>query len=162
MMLPGKPISCLDPKVQTLHDIFIEGHKISRLKQCLGYRPEETSPYKWITYDGVYKQVQDFGSGLISKGHEPKDFIGIFSPSRTEWKIVEQACSSYSMILVPLYVNHSKEEIKHVVSNCNLKTIVVDSNERATTLLDAIPKKMFKLNLIVVMSELTADVKKMC
>lgn len=160
MMLPGKPITCLDPKVQTMHDIFIEGHKTSRFERCLGRRPEENLPYEWLTYDDVYNQTQEFGSGLIAKGHEPKDFIGVWSESRAEWKIVDQACSGYSMVLVPLYANLSKKEVMHVIADCNLKTVVVDSNERAQMLLDAVPKKTFKINMIAVMDDPSSHVIK--
>ena len=30
MMKPGKPISCLSLEMQTLHDVFMAGHGISR------------------------------------------------------------------------------------------------------------------------------------
>ena len=30
MMKPGKPISCLSLDTQTLHDVFMRGHEISR------------------------------------------------------------------------------------------------------------------------------------
>ena len=63
---------------------------------------------------------QELASGLIKLGAKPQNdqFVGIFSQNRVEWKIVEQSCNGYSMVLVPLYDTLGPESIKHIMNQC--------------------------------------------
>jgi len=57
---------------------------------------------------------------LIAEGAEPNpdQLIGIFSQNRVEWKISEQACNSFSMVVVTLYDTLGPEAIRHIVNQC--------------------------------------------
>jgi len=68
----------------------------------------------------VVDRTKKFGSGLFSLRAKPgtDQFIGIFSQNRVEWKITEQTCNSYSMVIVPLYNTLGPEAIRHVIIQC--------------------------------------------
>lgn len=157
MMVAKKPITCIEPRVQTLHDMFMSGHALSKDKNCLGWRSSQNSPYNWLTYDQVLMQVKEFGSGLIVKGATQKELIGIYSQNRVEWKVTEQACNSYSMVIVPLYDTLGKEAIEYIVSHCELKIIVVDTPEKANLLLTCVQEGKFKLELLITMFKPTDE-----
>ena len=72
----------------------------------------------------VLDRAQRFGSGLILEGAEPNpgQFIGIFSQNCIEWKVAEQACNSFSMVVVTLYDTLGPEAIQHIVNQCKLNT----------------------------------------
>lgn len=124
--------------VQTVHDMFLRGVKISKDKQCLGWRPGSDQKYVWITYQELYEKVCRTGSGLISKGAETNgsQFIGIFCQNRVEWEVVDRACAGYSMVSVPLYDTLGAHAITHIVNLCELKIIMVDTNARAQILMN--------------------------
>jgi len=161
MMIENSPITCLDPKCQTLHELFMQGWEKSTNQPCLGWRESDSSPYSWLTYDEVLVQVKEFGSGLIQMGAKtnPDQFIGVFSQNRVEWKVTEQACNSYSMALVPLYDTLGRESIDHIVAHCELKIIVVDNNQKVKLLLDGVQLGKFTIDLLVVMKEPTKDLQ---
>jgi len=155
----GKPISCIDPAISTLHDVFMNGLKNSKGGPCLGWRPSNTADFQWLTYNQVLDQVKEFGSGLISKGAttDVEQMIGIFSQNRVEWKIVEQTCNSYSMVLVPLYDTLGAKAIEHIVTLCELKIVVVDTNLKVDTLLKGVEDGKYSIKLLIVVKEPTSE-----
>lgn len=161
MIKAGKPINCIDEEVRTLHDTFMRGWSLSKDSPCLGWREHETAEYSWITYDETLTQVKQFASGLLQCGAEANNeqFVGIFSQNRVEWKIAEQACNSYSMVIVPLYDTLGQESIEHIVTLCELKIIVVDTDKKVNTLLEIVKAGKFKIDLIISMQAFTEDAK---
>ena len=60
---------------------------------------------------------------LSSLGLNKGDRIGIISPNRTEWSILDFACSVVGIILVPLYDTQSQEDIAYVAKDAAFKMI---------------------------------------
>nr|XP_002129904.1 long-chain-fatty-acid--CoA ligase 1 [Ciona intestinalis] len=153
LMKPGKPTAYLEKDVTTLHEIFMRGVRESGNSPCLGHRPGAGQPYQWITYNEVLTKAQHFGSGLVHEGAktQPEQFIGIFSQNRVEWKITEQACNSFSMVVVPLYDTLGPQSITHIMTQCEIQIIVVDTNVKTKNLLAAVKGGKFAVTLIITM-----------
>ena len=68
----------------------------------------------------MFDRAQLLGSGLISLGARPipTQLIGIFSQNRPEYKIVELACTCYSMVLVSLHDNLAIEQLQRILKHC--------------------------------------------
>lgn len=45
-----------------------------------------------MSYDQVYKEVREFGSGLTALGQKPLTNIAIFCETRAQWIIAALAC----------------------------------------------------------------------
>jgi len=160
LLKDGKVMEYEDPTVLTLHDTFLHGLKESNNGDCLGYRPSKDAPYKWLSYREVLDRSQQFASGLLQLGAKASNdqFVGIFSQNRVEWKVVEQSCNGYSMVLVPLYDTLGPESIKHIMTQCDLKIVVVDKPVKAMTLLAGVQNKDYECDVIIVMDGITDDV----
>lgn len=156
----GTVMSYEDPAVLTLHDSFLHGLKSSNNGDCLGYRPSKDADYKWLSYQQVLDQSQQIASGLIKLGAKAENdqFVGVFAQNRVEWKVVEQACNGYSMVLVPLYDTLGPESIKHIMNQCDLKMVIVDKSVKAMTLLQGVKNQDYGCDLIVIMDTITDDV----
>nr|CAB3219799.1 long-chain-fatty-acid--CoA ligase 1 [Phallusia mammillata] len=159
----GQIIHYLEPEVRTLHDVFLRGLKASKGGPCVGWRPGPDQGFKWLTYQQVLDRVQHFGSGLLLEGatSDPSQFIGIFSQNRVEWKVVEQACNSYSMVIVTLYDTLGPAAIEHIVKQCELQIIVVDKNPKLAVLLKGVQEGKYSIKLIVAMETIDDDNKKL-
>nr|XP_002129741.1 long-chain-fatty-acid--CoA ligase 1-like [Ciona intestinalis] len=159
-LMKDKCIESLNREVNTLHDVFLHGLKQSEGGPCVGWRPGPDQPYKWLTYQQVLTRAQHFGSGLVHEGAktQPEQFIGIFSQNRVEWKITEQACNSFSMVVVPLYDTLGPQSIKHIMTQCDLKIVVVDNNGKAKSLLSGVKEGQFTATLIIMMSQPNEEV----
>ena len=83
-------------EVTTLYEGFQRGLRISRHKNCLGWRESETSPYQWMNYEQVEAQARMIGSGLLSSGMQPgpECRIGIYSLNTPQYAISMQVSIS--------------------------------------------------------------------
>lgn len=151
--------------VYTIHDMFMCGYNINHDAQCVGWRPSLTEPYKWVTYGEVYHMACRVGSGLIAKGAkpDPAQFIGIYARNSVPWVAFDRACAAYSMVSVPLYDSLGPEALTHIVKQCELTIILVDSNANAAKLMkDAKDGKTSCLRLLVLVEEANDEVKTLC
>ncbi|XP_071808946.1 long-chain-fatty-acid--CoA ligase 5-like [Asterias amurensis] len=156
----GKLISRFYDGVESLHDCFMRGLKLSANAPCLGWRAMDNHPYCWITYEQVYARAMNFGSGLIQKGLSAGNdtYIGIYCMNRVEWVLTEQGCSMYSMVVVPLYDTLGPEVCQHIVNQVEISLVVCDTSKRAEILLDQ-AASMPGLKQIVIMEEATEEMK---
>ncbi|KAJ7984412.1 hypothetical protein DPEC_G00354570 [Dallia pectoralis] len=103
---------------------------------CLGYR-YTGKPYQWLKYKQVSDRAKHLGSGLIHIGLKPKPdtCIGIFAQNRPEWIISEQACYTYSMVVVPLYDTLGPESLAFIINRAEISVVLCDKQNKAEVLL---------------------------
>ncbi|XP_070544207.1 long-chain-fatty-acid--CoA ligase 5-like [Ptychodera flava] len=162
-VVEGKPlISVFYDDCTTLHEAFKRGLKVSDNGACLGWRPGPEKPYRWVTYNHVYKRACDFGAGLTIIGCPAgqETFIGIYSQNRIGWTIAEQACNSYSMVVVPLYDTLGPEACTHIINQCDITTVVCDTPKKIELLVNRADDTP-SLKRIILMDDFTdEDTKK--
>ncbi|XP_019637082.1 PREDICTED: long-chain-fatty-acid--CoA ligase 1-like [Branchiostoma belcheri] len=158
----GKLLEYLYDDVTTTYEGFQRGIRLTNgTGRCLGWRAAPEEPYQWMTYQQVHESALRFGSGLLEKGLSPGQdtFVGIFSQNRPEWVIAEQACSAFSMVVVPLYDTLGPQAIKFVIEQANLHTIVCDVEKKVSSILDNV-QDLSTVKRIVLMEKITDELKK--
>ncbi|KAI6652308.1 Long-chain-fatty-acid--CoA ligase 5 isoform X2 [Oopsacas minuta] len=151
--------------VKTLYNGFQRGLKLAKDLACLGTR-QFNRLYKYETYSQIQERIDNFGSGLINRGHlaGQRTFIGIASKNCPEWVIVEQACNAYSQVLVPLYDTLGPEAIEHIITQANTEVVVLSADRFADRLKSVShtkkPKLIVKIGKVsVVDKKLAAEYK---
>ncbi|NXO77439.1 ACSL1 ligase, partial [Sitta europaea] len=145
--------------VRTVYDIFQRGLQVSNNGPCLGSR-KPNQPYEWISYKEVSDRAEYVGSALLHRGFKPShvQYIGIFSQNRPEWVIIEQACYTFSMVVVPLYDTLGAEAITYIVNKADLSLVFCDKPDKAKLLLTSVEKGETPiLNTIVIMDSFGVD-----
>ncbi|KAI4478068.1 hypothetical protein M0804_012259 [Polistes exclamans] len=125
----GKFVSYLHEDTRTLYDGFRRGAKESNNGPCLGWRDGPNKPYQWIHYNETLLRAKNFGSGLVSLGLVPgqQTLVGLYSQNCPEWILTEQACYTYSLVIVPLY-----DTLGPDACACLRKLIVIKETRPAT------------------------------
>ncbi|CAL6035718.1 Long_chain fatty acid CoA ligase [Hexamita inflata] len=77
--------------------------------------------YEWYSFKDVDRMACFLSQGLTEIGLKRGDKAGIISPNRTEWTIVDFACSIAGIVLVPIYDTQSAEDIAYVCQDAELK-----------------------------------------
>ncbi|RUS91011.1 hypothetical protein EGW08_001228 [Elysia chlorotica] len=77
--------------------------------------------------------------------------------SYQEWVITDFACQAYSMVPVPLYETLGVEASKHILNECEIATVVCDTEEKVKKLL-AIRADVPGLNTVVVIEPVSDEV----
>ncbi|KAM0845403.1 hypothetical protein ACQ4PT_056404 [Festuca glaucescens] len=125
------PISLVDrfadnPDIGTLHDNFVYAVETFRDHRYLGTRVHADGTigdYKWMTYGEAGTSRTAIGSGLICHGIPEGARVGLYFINRPEWIIVDNACSAYSYVSVPLYDTLGPDAVQFIVNHATVEAI---------------------------------------
>ena len=78
---------------------------------------------RW-TYAELKAEADAFAAGLLALGLEPGDRLGIWSPNRAEWVVVQFAAAKAGLILVNINPAYRVSELEHVLRAAGCKALV--------------------------------------
>ncbi len=70
-----------------------------------------------VTCAQAASQIRSAALGLIAQGVRPGDRVAIFSATRYEWAILDQAILATGAVTVPIYETSSAEQVRWVLSD---------------------------------------------
>ena len=79
---------------------------------------------RW-TYRGFAAAVDRLATGLIELGLCPGDRIGIWSPNRPEWLLVQFASARAGLILVTVNPAYQADELRHALNLVGMRALVL-------------------------------------
>jgi long-chain acyl-CoA synthetase len=91
--------------------------------------------FRCITWAQARRQVIDLARGLVSLGVKPHDRCVIFSESRPEWVVADQAIQACAAIGVPLYPTLSTQELAHMVLDSEPSAMIASTRSKADELI---------------------------
>ncbi|KAH9004893.1 acetyl-CoA synthetase-like protein [Lactarius hatsudake] len=156
----------------TLPEIFDAGYALSKDLTFLGHRPVVSkSPlkyadhYVWQTYAQVDDRRRNLGSaihtlfenGTVGGGELPT--VGLWSPNRPEWVVVELALNAYGKVGVSLYDTLGDEAVEYIIDHAHI-TMIFTTSYHLARLLKAAPRHSH-LKLIVVIDELEPEARRL-
>lgn len=152
----------------TLDQIFNDGLRIGKDRDFLGYRPIiSTNPlkfapaYTWLTYGEVDLRRRYLGSAIHTLfqrgelGGGEYDTVGIWSPNRPEWQIIDIALQTYNKVGVSLYDTLGKDSVEYIINHAHL-SIIFATSEHISTILKLAPK-LSTLKMIVCIDKLPLE-----
>jgi len=78
-----------------------------------------------ITWAKAAEDARCLGAGLISRGVQKNDRIGIFSHNRPRWVIADQAIQGAGAIGVPIYPTSTDHQLSFILNDCQAKALIV-------------------------------------
>lgn len=106
------------PKIlYTLVTKYPDRRALGTREYCRG---GQRGAYEWYSYTDFARQVILLAKGLEQVGVKREDRVGIVSPNRTEWTVLEFACGALGACLVPLYDTQTKEDLEYVAQDAGL------------------------------------------
>ncbi|XP_008560358.1 long-chain-fatty-acid--CoA ligase 5 isoform X2 [Microplitis demolitor] len=146
----GKFVSYIHEDVRTLYDSFRKGAKESNNGQCLGWRDGPNKPYQWLNYNETLLRAKNLGSGLLAYGLTPgpQTLVGLYSQNSPEWVLTEQACYTYSMVVVPLYDTLGPDACAYIINQAEISLVICEDDKKCNLLLDKAPRCLRKLIVV--------------
>ena len=77
------------------------------------------------TYEEFDQRVDEVAKGLIALGLKKGDRVGIYSPNRPEWSLVQYACSRADMILVNINPAFQTDDLKYSLNQVEVKALIM-------------------------------------
>lgn len=117
---------------------------------CLGWRDGPNKPYQWLHYNETLLRAKNFGSGLVSLGLAPgpQTLIGLYSQNCPEWVLTEQACYTYSLVVVPLYDTLGPDACAYIINQAEINVVVCEDDQKCNLLLDKAPRYVTILTIL--------------
>ncbi|NHZ86893.1 MAG: AMP-binding protein, partial [Planctomycetia bacterium] len=94
-----------------------------------------------ISYQEAWNKIKTIGSSiikLIEKSDQP--VIGLYTPNSLESALVDLACLSFNIKIVPIPANTSKEHFKYIVKHAGITHLFVGGIEQSN-LISTIPNE---------------------
>lgn len=80
------------------------------------------------TYQEFDQRVDEVAKGLIALGLKKGDRVGMYSPNRPEWALVQYACSRADLILVNINPAFQTNDLKYSLNQVEVKTLIMPEN----------------------------------
>jgi len=85
-----------------------------------------------LTYKALKKEVDTCAKALIACGLQKGDRVGIWSPNRMEWTILQFATAKAGIILVNINPSYRLHELKYALNQSGCKMIVLADQFKAS------------------------------
>ena len=92
---------------------------------------------RW-TYADLKRQADRLAAGLLQLGLVPGSRIGIWSPNRAEWAVVQFAAAKAGLILVNINPAYRVRELEHVLRTAGCQALVTATRFKSSAYLDMI------------------------
>ena len=88
-----------------------------------GWRP--------VTARDFDAQVVRVAKGLVARGLQPGDHVGIMAHTSLEWSVLDWACWAAALVPVPLYETSSPEQVRWSCEDAGIRLLVVEDDAMA-------------------------------
>ncbi|QTE28363.1 AMP-dependent synthetase/ligase [Pengzhenrongella sicca] len=78
-------------------------------------------------------EVVSVAQGLVARGVEPGDRVGIMSRTRYEWTLLDWAVWAAGAVPVPVYETSSAEQVLWILTDAEVSLVVVETAQHAAT-----------------------------
>ncbi len=94
------------------------------------------TPRSAVQFDA---EVRAVAKGLVARGIEAGDRVGIMSRTRYEWTLLDFAIWAAGAVTVPLYETSSADQVEWILTDAGVRLLVVETAEHAATVAQVRP-----------------------
>src|SRR6266571_3351771 len=107
-------------------------HNLRRTAGRFGDRDALVVPHQGYraTYRQLVEQSEEIGRGLMSRGVEKGDRVGIWSPNGHEWVLVQYATAAIGAILVNINPAYRTSELQYALNQSGISFLVLAAGFR--------------------------------
>src|SRR5438270_10189303 len=102
-------------------------HNLRRTAARFGDRDALVVPHQSYraTYRQLVEQSEEIGRGLMWRGVQKGDRVGIWSPNRHEWVLVQYATAAIGAILVNINPAYRTSELKYALNQSGVSFLIL-------------------------------------
>tara|TARA_Y100000385_G_scaffold289964_1_gene361197 strand:- start:324 stop:2087 length:1764 start_codon:yes stop_codon:yes gene_type:complete len=117
-------------------------HQLASYPQENMFVTKTDGEWKPVSTQDFLSEAMEISKGLIAMGVQPGDMIGLVSPTRYEWNVMDIGIQQVGAIVVPFYPNISESDYEYIFNDAGIKLCVVadaDLHEKITNIRGEIP-----------------------
>lgn len=113
---------------------FLEQQRRDDPDNVLFTRRDSTGAWVDVTAAQFHAEVLSLAKGLISRGTQPGDRVGIMSATRLEWSLLDFALWYAGAVSVPIYETSSAAQIAWIAEDAQLSLVFAETPGHAQTI----------------------------
>ncbi|MDF2976830.1 MAG: AMP-binding protein [Actinomycetospora sp.] len=107
----------------------------------VAYRHLVDDEWRDITFAAFRDDVATAAKGFIAAGLQPGDRVGLISPTRYEWTLLDYALWAAGAVTLPIYETSSSDQVEWCLSDSGAKGVIVESDEHRA-IVEALREKL--------------------
>ena len=120
------------PATSNVNDLLVERLKANPSAMAVSV-PRADGTWQDLTIAEFDAKVVAVAKGLVAKGVQPGDPIGIMSRTRYEWTVLDFAAWAAGAVPVPIYETSSAEQVEWILTDAGVTVLVVETAAHAAT-----------------------------
>jgi long-chain acyl-CoA synthetase len=120
----------VDPS-KNLNDLFAERVATTPDGVLVEHKSQQDGPWIPLTAREFDAEVVAVAKGLVARGVQAGDRVGIMSRTRYEWSLLDWAVWAAGAVPVPLYETSSAEQVLWILTDADVSLLVVESAAHA-------------------------------
>ncbi|KQR16378.1 long-chain fatty acid--CoA ligase [Cellulomonas sp. Leaf334] len=120
----------VDPS-KNLNDLFAERVTSTPDGVLVEHKSQQDGPWIPLTAREFDAEIVSVAKGLVARGVQPGDRVGIMSRTRYEWSLLDWAVWAAGAVPVPLYETSSAEQVLWILTDADVSLLVVESAAHA-------------------------------
>ncbi|MFI9489455.1 AMP-dependent synthetase/ligase [Promicromonospora sp. NPDC052451] len=133
MTLVSSPALVKVPEGTSINTILTDRVARSGDETLIERRETPAGPWIPVTASQFEDEVLAVARGLVARGIEAGDRVAIMSRTRYEWTLLDFAIWAAGAVAVPVYETSSAEQVRWILSDADVRLIVVESHAHAET-----------------------------
>jgi len=120
----------VDPS-SNLNDLLAQRVQGTPDRVVVEHKTEQGGPWIPLTARELDAEIVAVAKGLVARGVEPGDRVGIMSRTRYEWTLLDWAAWAVGAVPVPLYETSSAEQVSWILTDAAVSLLVVETPTHA-------------------------------
>ncbi|MDR3606019.1 MAG: long-chain fatty acid--CoA ligase [Oligoflexia bacterium] len=83
-----------------------------------------------ISWKNFGESIQSVAKGLLGLGVQEGEKIGIYSPNRPEWSIVDLAAMRVRAVSVPIFATSTAKQVEYIINDAEIRVLFVGGQEQ--------------------------------
>ncbi|HEX3722364.1 MAG TPA: AMP-binding protein [Nitrolancea sp.] len=134
------------------------GENLRRTVEHAGDSDALISPFQGYraTYREFWEQTGQAARGLMARGIQPGDRVGIWSPNRYEWVVTQYATARMGAILVNINPAYKTTELEYALNQSGVSLLMLARRFRSTdyvAMLDEVRDQLPELRQVLVLDD---------
>ncbi|MCP2265899.1 AMP-dependent synthetase/ligase [Promicromonospora thailandica] len=129
----NSPVLIELPPTSNLNDVLADRVGKGADKPMMEVPAGKDEPWRVVTAGQFDAQVVAVAKGLVARGIEPGDRVGIMSRTRYEWAVLDFAVWAAGAVPVPVYETSSAEQVEWITSDAEVKLLFAETAANAAT-----------------------------
>ncbi len=138
----------VDPS-HNLNDLFAARVRDTPDRVLVEHKTQAGGPWIPLTAREFDAEVVAVAKGLVARGVQPGDRVGIMSRTRYEWSLVDWATWAAGAVPVPLYETSSAEQVEWILTDSDVSLLVVESRAHEAVVEEVRPATALREVLVI-------------